>query len=92
MKTSNLLNSLRVAVTQAERRLRLNTDWTKDSHLYQKVQEAKAKLEYHELIERLEWHDGGNGITNEVWKDPKTEKKYIICIEIVRDFDNLEEK
>lgn len=40
-----------------------------------------------EIIERLEWHDGGDGVEYEFWKDPETEQLYSVPIEIVRDFD-----
>ena len=41
-----------------------------------------------EIIERLEWYDGGDGIKYEIWIDTKTEILYTVPIEIVRDFDN----
>ena len=31
------------------------------------------------------------GVDSETWTDPITQKKYYVPIEIVRDFDNLEE-
>ena len=44
-----------------------------------------------EIIERLEWYDGGDNVTYEYWIDPQTGKTYLVDIEIVRDFDNAEE-
>lgn len=44
-----------------------------------------------EILERIEWKDGGDGIEYEFWQDPKTGKIYNVPIEIVRDFDNAEE-
>jgi len=45
-----------------------------------------------EIINRLKFHDGGDGVTYEFWIDPKTEKVYKIQIEIVRDFSSLTEE
>ena len=45
-----------------------------------------------EIIERLEWYDGGDGVTYEYWIDPETRKTYLVDIEIVRDFENAEEE
>jgi hypothetical protein len=44
-----------------------------------------------EVIERLEWYDGGDGIEYEVYQDPVTKKLYKVEIEIVRNFENVEE-
>ena len=44
-----------------------------------------------EILERLEWEHGGDGVEYEFWKDPATDKLYNVPIEIVRDFDNMEE-
>jgi hypothetical protein len=45
-----------------------------------------------EILDRLEWIHGGDGVEYEQWEDPKTKKIYIVPIEIVRDWDNIEEK
>ena len=44
-----------------------------------------------EVIDRLEWYDGGDGIEYEVYQDPVTKKLYKVEIEIVRNFKNVEE-
>ena len=44
-----------------------------------------------EILDRLEWHDGGDGINYEYWSDPQTGKIYLIEMEIVRDFDSAKE-
>ena len=44
-----------------------------------------------EIIERLEWYDGGDNVTYEYWIDPETGKTYLVDIEIVRDLDNAVE-
>lgn len=44
-----------------------------------------------EILERLEWKHGGDGVEYEFWEDPKTGKIYNVPIEVVRDFDNAEE-
>ena len=43
-----------------------------------------------EIIKRLEWHDGGDGVEYEFWKDPETGQLYRVPIEIVREFDQAE--
>ena len=45
-----------------------------------------------EIIERLDWHDGGDGIEYEEWIDPQTKQIWIVPIEIVRDFDGAYKK
>ena len=40
-----------------------------------------------EIIERLEWIHGGDGIEYEFYQDPETGQLYCVPIEIVRDFD-----
>ena len=45
-----------------------------------------------EILERLEWIEGGDGVEYEHWFDPKTGKTYVVDIQIVRDWDNIEEK
>lgn len=39
----------------------------------------------------LEFHEGGDGVEYEVWRDEKTDKLYRVPIEIVRDFSDMEE-
>jgi hypothetical protein len=39
-----------------------------------------------EIVERLEWYDGGDGIEYEKWIDPETNKIWTVPIEIIRDF------
>lgn len=41
-----------------------------------------------EIIERLEFFDGGDGVEYEVWIDIKTRLTYRVPIKIVRDFNN----
>lgn len=43
-----------------------------------------------EIIERLEYFDG-DGVEQEVYRDPKTGKFYSVEIEIVRHFKSAEE-
>ena len=43
-----------------------------------------------EILERLEWEHGGDGVEYECWRDPKTDKRYNVPIEILRDWDNIE--
>ena len=45
-----------------------------------------------EIIERLDWHDGGDGIEYEEWIDPLTKEIWIVPIEIKRDFDGAYKK
>ena len=45
-----------------------------------------------EIMDRLEWIEGGDGVEEEYYQDPETKKIYIVPIEIVRDWDNIEEK
>ena len=46
-----------------------------------------------EILDRLEWFlYGGDGDTHELWCDPQTNKIYKVPIEIVRDWDNIEEQ
>ena len=45
-----------------------------------------------EILQRLEWFEGGDGVEYEYWQDPKTSKIYWVPIEIVRDWDNIQEK
>lgn len=40
-----------------------------------------------QTVERLHWHDGGDGIEYEEWIDPQTKQIWIVPIEIQRDFD-----
>ena len=44
-----------------------------------------------EIIDRLEWYDGGDGVEHEFWRHPDTNQIYRVPIEIVRDFDQAEE-
>lgn len=44
-----------------------------------------------EILERLEWIHGGDGVEYELWQDPQTKKVYNVPIEIVRDWDNITE-
>ena len=46
-----------------------------------------------EIVDRLEYdyEFEQDGVDSETWRDPITQKKYYVPIEIVRDFDNLEE-
>ncbi len=39
-----------------------------------------------QTIDRLEWHDGGDGIEYEEWIDPLTKEIWVVPIEIRRDF------
>lgn len=41
-----------------------------------------------EIIDRLEWADGGDGVTYEYWFDPEAEKLYEVPMAIVREFDD----
>ena len=41
--------------------------------------------------EGMEFYDGGDGVEWEVWRDKKTNKKYIVPIEIKRRFEDAEE-
>ena len=41
-----------------------------------------------EIIERLEWLDGGDGVEFELWIDPETEIIYEVPLYIKRDFKN----
>lgn len=41
-----------------------------------------------EIIERLEFIEGGDGVEYERWIDRKTNLVYRVPIEIVRDFNN----
>ena len=43
------------------------------------------------VAEKLEFHDGGDGVEWELWIDKKTDKLYRVPIEIVRDFSDKEE-
>ena len=43
-----------------------------------------------EIKERLQWHENGDGVEYEFWKDPFTNQIYRVPIEIVRDFDQAE--
>lgn len=45
-----------------------------------------------EILQRLVWTEGGDGVDTEQWFDPKTGKTYVVEIEIVRKWDTLEEK
>ena len=40
-----------------------------------------------QTIDRLEWHDGGDGIEYEEWIDPLTKEIWVVPIEIRRDFN-----
>tara|TARA_R110001632_G_scaffold175286_1_gene294991 strand:+ start:224 stop:559 length:336 start_codon:yes stop_codon:yes gene_type:complete len=42
------------------------------------------------LLDRLEITEEGDGCSYEVWVDPDTNKYYIVPIEIVRDWVNIE--
>ncbi len=44
-----------------------------------------------EIIERLEWLDGGDGVVFELWIDPETKIVYEVPLYIKRDFKNSEE-
>ena len=46
-----------------------------------------------EIIDRLkyDYEFEQDGLDSETWIDPITQKKYYVPLEIVRDFDNLEE-
>lgn len=41
--------------------------------------------------ELIEWYDGGDGVEYEVWQDKITKQLFRVPIEIVRDFDEMEE-
>ena len=41
-----------------------------------------------EIIDRLVFHDGGDGVEYEIWIDTTTEIEYTIPIEIQRDWAN----
>ena len=43
-----------------------------------------------EIIERLEWYDGGDGIDYEIWIDTKTEILYRVPIELKRYWDEIQ--
>lgn len=45
-----------------------------------------------QTVERLDWHDGGDGIEYEEWIDPQTKQIWIVPIEIKRDFDGAYKK
>ena len=64
-------------------RLTLNTDIMKAFEEYTK-EEIINRLKYDYEFEQ-------DGVDSETWIDPITQKKYYVPIEIVRDFDNLEE-
>mgnify|MGYP003121240938 FL=1 len=51
---------------------------------------SKTEHMNNEIIERLEWIHGGDGIEYEFYKDPDTGQLYRVPIEIVRDFDQAE--
>ena len=53
-----------------------------------KITYLKEQPFYQQTIERLDWHDGGDGIEYEEWIDPLTKEIWIIPIEIKRDFYN----
>lgn len=45
-----------------------------------------------EILKRLVYvYGGGDGVEFETWQDPVTSKYYTVPIEIVRDWDNIEE-
>jgi len=44
-----------------------------------------------EIVDRLEWYDGGDGIEYEKWIDPETNIIWRVPIEIIRDFYDAEE-
>jgi hypothetical protein len=43
-----------------------------------------------EIIKRLYWIDGGDGVEYEFWEDSLTNQIYRVPIEIVREFDEAE--
>ena len=56
------------------------------------IQKAKEETPAEKITEEdLEWFDSGDGVEHEVWINLKTGKRYVVPIEIVRDFDNIEE-
>jgi len=59
--------------------------------LYQVKEQLSEKTLAPDVIDRLEFHDGGDGIEYEVWEDPETGKLYKLEIEIVRNFDGAQE-
>ena len=58
-----------------------------DNEIFAQYRENERK----EFIDRLEFHEYGSGPENEIWIDRRTMTKYIVKVEIKRDFDNMEE-
>lgn len=52
---------------------------------------SREMLVEDEILLRLEWTEGGDGVEYEYWVDPKTKKMYNVPIKIVRDFKNKTE-
>ncbi len=53
--------------------------------------EEYRRQEKQAFRDRIEFHEPGNDSKHEIWIDWKTMKKYKVAVEIVRDFDNMEE-
>ena len=62
-------------------------DMAIDNEIFAQYRENERK----ELIDRLEFHEYGSAPENEIWIDRRTMTKYIVKVEINRDFDNMEE-
>jgi len=62
-------------------------DMAIDNEIFAEYRENKRQ----ELIDRIEFHEYGSGPENEIWIDRRTMTKYIVKVEINRDFDNMEE-
>jgi hypothetical protein len=52
--------------------------------------EAKNKIT-EEIIDRLVFEEGGDGVEHEIWIDPTTDKLYVVPIEIKRYFKQARE-
>lgn len=53
--------------------------------------EEYRKQQEQALKDRLEFHEPGKDSEHEIWIDWKTMKKYKVSVEVIRDFDNMEE-
>jgi len=62
-------------------------DMAIDNEIFAQYRENERQ----ELIDRLEFHEPGSDTEHEIWIDRRTMTKYIVKVEINRDFDNMEE-
>lgn len=63
-----------------------------DGNYYRFINGKWFESDNQTIAENLELWDTGDGVEYEIWRDSRTDIKYIIPIEIVRDFNDLNDK